>query len=137
MDLVNILGGLKREDEVSQSERAYQFIVDWIAMNESLFNNPDFSIKILGKIDRDGCMFNQSELQSVLEENGFDFNAVKKDWAEAGYLEKTRGGKYAHLTTVGNRDTRARYVKINLTRGFLIDDLEDCKDSEIPFGANL
>lgn len=137
MDLINTLGGLKREDEVSQSERAYQFIVDWIAMNESLFNNPDFSIKILGKIDRDGCMFNQSELQSVLEENGFDFNAVKKDWAEAGYLEKTRGGKYAHLTTVGNRDTRARYVKINLTRGFLIDDLEDCKDSELPFGANL
>ena len=137
MDLVNILGGLKREDEVSQSERAYQFIVDWIAMNESLFNNPDFSIKILGKIDRDGCMFNQSELQSVLEENGFDFNAVKKDWAEAGYLEKTRGGKYAHLTTVGNRDTRARYVKINLSRGFLIDDLEECKDSEIPFGTNL
>ena len=133
MDLLKVLGGLKREEEVSQSERAYQFIVDWIAINEGFFKNPDFSLKILGKIDKDSCMFNQSELQRTLEENGFDFNAVKKDWAEAGYLEKTKAGKYAHLTTVGGRDTKARYIKILMPQGFLIDNLEDYEGTNDPF----
>lgn len=135
IDPMKILGKLKREDEISQSERAYHFIVDWIAMNEGLFKNPDFNIKILGKIDKECCMFNQTELQNVLEENGFNFNAVKKDWAKAGYLERTKGEKYAFLTTIGSRDTKARYVKIMLPQGFLIDDLEDYKGDGDPFEA--
>lgn len=136
IDPLKVLGGLKREDEISQSERAYQFIVDWIAINENLFKTPEFSARILGKIDKDFCMFNQTELQKVLGENGFSFNAVKKEWAEAGYLERTNGEKYAFLTTVGSRDTKARYVKIVLPQGFSIDDLEDYRGKDNPFKTN-
>lgn len=130
---LHVLGRLKREDEISQSERAYQFIVDWIAMNENLFCNPDFSVKILGKVEKDNCLFNQTELQKILEENGFSFNAIKKDWAKEGYLERTKDGKYAFLTTVGRKDTKARYVKIALPQGFVVEELADHTGDGNPF----
>lgn len=111
VDLLEGVGFLKKEAEVSQAERAYQFIVDWIAANENLFD-PLYSNRILGKVINDGCLINQTELMMALEANGFNFDAVKKEWAAAGYLERSSDGRYASLTTVGGKNTRARYVKI-------------------------
>ena len=33
---------------------------------------------------------------------GFNFDAVKKQWAEQGYLLKSTSGKYANCTKVDN-----------------------------------
>ena len=102
---------LKTETEVSQSERAYNFIVDWIAANQNYFTEDKFT-KILGKIEKDFCYFNQSELIKTLSENNFDFDVIKKDWSIAGYLEKNSQGRYFHYTKV--RSVKAQYIKLKL-----------------------
>ena len=48
VDLLEGVGFLKMEAEVSQAERAYQFIIDWIAANENLFD-PMYSNKVSAK----------------------------------------------------------------------------------------
>ena len=48
VDLLEGVGFLKMEAEVSQAERAYQFILDWIAANENLFD-PMYSNKVSAK----------------------------------------------------------------------------------------
>lgn len=132
VDLLEGVGFLKKEAEVSQAERAYQFVIDWIAANENLFN-PAYSNRILGKVTKDSCLVNQTELTAVLETNGFNFDAVKKEWAESGYLERTNSGKYAFLTTVAGKDTKARYVKIIFQNPKRLDEYEDYTGSNDPF----
>lgn len=132
VDLLEGVGVLKKEAEVSQAERAYQFIVDWIAANEAMFDLM-YSSKLLGKIAADHCLFNQSELMAVLEENDYNFDAVKKEWAAAGYLERAKDGRYASLTTVAGKKTRARYVKIILQQPRSIDEYEDYAEQSDPF----
>nr|WP_288976580.1 bifunctional DNA primase/polymerase [uncultured Blautia sp.] len=118
---------LKNAQEVSQSERAYKFIIDWIAVNENYF---DISCtpRILGKITKEYCLFNQTELCKVLEDNGFNFEAIKKEWAQSGYLERTSDNRYSFRTTVFGKDTKARYVKILFTEPSLFEELEDETD---------
>lgn len=70
-------------------------------------------------------MFNQNELCNVLEENGFSFDAVKKEWAQNGYIERAADNRYAFLTTIGSRETRARYVKILFEKPFNIDSFKE------------
>lgn len=135
VDLLEGVGFLKKETEVSQAERAYQFVVDWIAANENLFD-PVYSNRILGKVTKDSCMVNQTELTTVLEANGFNFDAVKKEWAAAGYLERSSDGKYAVRTTVAGKDTKARYVKIIFQQPKTIYEYADYSGDNDPFGGN-
>lgn len=102
---------LKTETEVSQSERAYKFIISWIAANPIYFQST--SVKIWGRIDKTFCFFNQSELIKLLSENNFDFEAIKKDWAITGYLEKNSQGRYFHYTTIFNT-LKTQYIKIRI-----------------------
>lgn len=111
LQLDKLISILKTEKEVSQSERAYDFMIDWIAVNQNYFTEDNFA-KTLGKIEKGFCYFNQSELIKVLSENNFDFDAIKKDWANKGYLEKNSQGRYFHYTKV--RSIKAQYTKIKL-----------------------
>lgn len=108
-ELVSIL---KTEEEISQAERAYDFIISWIAANPIYFQNT--STKILGRINKGFCYFNQSELVRLLSDNNFDFDAIKKDWATAGHLEKNSQGRYFHYTTISNT-LKTQYVKIKVS----------------------
>ena len=60
-----------------------------------------------------------------MEENGFSFDAVKKEWAQNGYIERAADNRYAFLTTIGSRETRARYVKILFEKPFNIDSFKE------------
>ena len=135
VDLLEGVGFLKNEKEVSQAERAYQFVIDWIAANENLFD-PAYSNRILGKVSKDSCLVNQTELTTVLEANGFNFDAVKKEWAMSGYLERSSDGKYAVKTTVAGKDTKARYVKIIFQTPQTVYEYEDYSGDNKPFGGN-
>ena len=83
----------------------------------------------LGKITKEYCLFNQTELCKVLEDNGFNFEAIKKEWAQSGYLDKTPDNRYAFHTTVFGKDTKARYVKMLFKEPLTFDDQEDVADT--------
>lgn len=134
LNLDDVAALLRDEEEVSQAERAYKFVVNWIAENENFFNVM-YSTKLWGKITETHCLVNQNVLSGIMNENGYDFNAVKKEWSENGYLEKTKGNKYAFLTTIAGKSTKARYVKILFKQPGAFDDFEDADVSgeDIPF----
>lgn len=82
--------------EVNVSERAYSWILDWIAQNSIRFN-ADTDInrgEIWGKIDEGFVMVNKSVLVSAMSKEGFEFDACKKAWAEEGKLERNSQGKF-------------------------------------------
>ena len=89
-DIEPFLAGAK---EVDASERAYQFIRDTIAEYSRNFTAD--CVDRWGTIEEDGrVFFNNTVLQRVLSNAGFDFNAVKTAWAERGYLERGKDGKF-------------------------------------------
>lgn len=111
LNVSDLVGFLKTEKEVSTAERAYQFLINWIAVNKNYFQED--GPKIYGKVGKETCLFNQNELVKVLSENNYDFDAIKKDWAELGYLQKNSQGRYLHYTTIYN-GVKAKYIKIVL-----------------------
>ena len=125
---------LRDEDEVSQAERAYKFVVNWIAENENFFNIT-FGNRLWGKVTDSHCLVNQNVLREAMEKNGYDFNAVKKEWAESGYLEKSRDGKYSVNTSIAGLKTKARYVKVLFKHPKNFEEYEDVDidDENIPF----
>lgn len=134
LKLEDVVEFLRDEEEVSQSERAYKFIINWIAENENFFY-VTFGNRLWGKVTDTHCLVNQNVLRQAMEENGYDLNAVKKEWAEAGYLEKSRDGKYAVNTSIAGLKTKARYVKVLFKRSKNFEDYEDVdiSDEDIPF----
>jgi len=129
----DILGILKKDKEVSGPERAYEFIVGWIAVNKNYFN--DDSPKVYGKLDGSSCLFNKNELVRVLNENGYSFDSVKKEWAKLGYLRKNSAEKYQHYTTVFN-GPKTNYIKVCLIdveqpTGFM--EIGEKEQNHLPF----
>ena len=94
--------------EVDTSERAYQFICDVIAENSNNFASD--AKQIWGNYTSGGVFINKSVLCRLLEEAGFDFNAVKAKWEEKGYIIKSLDGKYTHAKRIGG--SCARFVQI-------------------------
>lgn len=131
--ITETFGILKRDKEVSEAERAYGFIEGWIAANKNCFSQE--SPKIYGKLEADNCLFNQNELIRVLEENGYSFDSIKKEWDRLGYLRRNSAGKYQHYTMVYG-GPRASYIKICLIdreqpTGFV--EIGENEQNDLPF----
>lgn len=118
-------------DEVDVAERAYRWIFDHIAKNQHRFEIVDNRFgEVWGRKDTasDTILINATVLQNELATANFDFNAIKKKWADKGYLIK-EGKHYAHNTTVGG--FKARYVKLVVPPDEEKDDPIDYRD--VPF----
>ena len=60
--------------------------------------------EIWGKAFDGGYFVNKGILERELQNIGFQFNAVKKQWADKGYLQKdSRGGYYYQRNEQGSR----------------------------------
>lgn len=134
LEISELVGFLKTEKEVSNAERAYEFILNWIAVNKNFFQKD--SLKIYGKVDENTntCLINQNELVRVLAENNYNFDSVKKEWASLGYLKKNSANKYQHYTTVFD-GVKAQYIKLVLDEEKVSEDFMNIENIqiEIPF----
>jgi hypothetical protein len=84
-------------EEIDISERAYQWTTSWILQNAVRFkpigdNNRG---EVWGKEsqDKQEVRVLQTVLEKAMAKEGFDFNAVKKKWAQKGY-NRMDGGRY-------------------------------------------
>ena len=138
---------LQSAREVDVAERAYQMTLNWAAKNPVRFENPKDSAspnkgEAWGKMEKneksgtENLVVNKDVLVDFLEENGFDYMAVSKQWAEKGYLIRNSQGKYVHQTKVYG--FRSSYIKLLLP----VDDDEtdpegfmrvDYQQMELPF----
>ena len=60
------------------------------------------------------CTFNSQILFRELKKGGFEFDTVKKDWANMEFLEKNSMGRFIHQTTV--RKEKGNYIRLNLQK---------------------
>lgn len=73
------------EEEVSTSERAKEYIRGWMAQNSVKFNLGNYT-ETYGVVEGGSTFILDHVLVKALAEQGFSFDAVKKDWADSGFL---------------------------------------------------
>lgn len=90
---------MKSDSEVSTRTRAYDYIVDWVSSNVSKFNGTNYN-ESYGIFNGQSVYVISSILESALEDGGFYFDAVKKEWADKGWLVKYKN-KYKKRKSIG------------------------------------
>lgn len=108
---------LQSTRDVDIAERAYQQVLNWAAKYQVRFEDPkeENSLnkgEVWGKIDDGKLIVNRDVLLNFLDQNGFDYTAVSRKWAEKGYLVRNSQGKMVHQTKVYG--IKSSYIKFNL-----------------------
>lgn len=97
--------------EIKTSMKAKEYIIGIINANAKKFD--ENSYECWGMKTDYICVINAQILFRELEKGGYEFNTVKKDWAEMGFLEKNSQGRFIHNTQV--RNEKGTYIKLNLS----------------------
>ena len=100
------------KDEIKTSMKAKEYIISIINANWKKFDDNNYG-ECWGFKNEWNCTMNAQILQRELLRGGYEFDTVKKEWAESGFLETNSQGKFIHQTTV--RKEKGNYVKFNLT----------------------
>lgn len=80
------------DEDVSTAYRAKEYILGWIAQNRGKFDASTYS-ECWGTMYGNSVYVIDHVLLDVLNEKGFSFDAVKRDWARSGFLVQY-GNKY-------------------------------------------
>lgn len=100
--------------DIDISERAYDFTISMIAKNINRFQTMGNFGEIWGKVEENSYIYiNKDVLVSELSNAGFEFDAVKRKWAESGCLIKNSQGKLLHQASCNG--VKASYIKIKQT----------------------
>lgn len=100
------------KDEIKTAIMAREYIINIINANYKKFDDIGYG-EIWGIKDEWSCTFNVEILKRELFKGGFEFNTVKKEWADMDFLEKNTQGKFIHHTTV--RNEKGAFVRLKLT----------------------
>ena len=100
------------KNDIKTSIKAKEYIISIINANWKKFEDNSYG-ECWGMKNEWSCTINTQILYRELEKGGFEFNTIKKDWAEMGFLEKNSVGRYIHQTTV--RKEKGNYIKLKLT----------------------
>lgn len=110
LSLEDISAHVASQKEISRAERDYEATIDWININKSKFTNTIASNEIWGQLKDGYCLVIRSKLKEFLNSIGGNFDAIKREWAEKGKLQRDSNGKYSVATDMyGNK---GRYYKI-------------------------
>lgn len=117
MTVKNVKAYLQKARDIDVAERAYQQVMNWAAKYQIRFEDPkaENSLnkgEVWGKIDAGVLIVNRDVLLNFLDQNGFDYTAVNRKWAEKGYLVRNSQGKFIHSTKVYG--IKSSYIKFNL-----------------------
>jgi len=111
---------LKDDTDVDVSERAFSYLVDWIAINRQYFSGESADMQpikqVYGKIDKSDeniIYIINTSIKEALSSSGFSLEAVINKWKDKGYLIPSSGGKNVH-SGVRINGARATCYKINL-----------------------
>ena len=104
LQVEDIVEYINDKDEIKTSILAKNYIRDIINVNAKRFQDNNFGEcwgcfkSMNGSYNL--CYINVEILKRELLKGGFEFNTVKKDWAEMNFLTKNSAGRYVHQTTL-------------------------------------
>jgi uncharacterized protein (DUF927 family) len=112
LQVKDIIEYVNAKTEIKTAMKAKEYIIGIINMNSKKFEEYGYG-ECWGIKDDYYCIINSQALFRELEKGGFEFNTVKKDWCDMGFLELNSQGRYIHQTTV--RKEKGNYIKLKLT----------------------
>ena len=112
LQVEDIVEYVNDKDEIRTAIKSKNYIISIINANLKRFDETNYG-ECWGFKNEWFCTINAQILYRELLKGGYEFDTVKKEWAEIGFLEKNSQGKYTHQTTV--RKERGIYVKLKLT----------------------
>lgn len=103
----DILEYVNDKSEIRTSVKAKEYIISTINANQNKFRENYYG-ECWGKFSEDyqdnkkvyRFVFNTQILCRELQKGGFEFNSVKKEWAEMKFLKLNSQGRYIHQTTI-------------------------------------
>ena len=115
---------------VNVPQRAYEWVVGWVAENKIRFTADTDENKgaIWGRIDNDVAVVNKNVLIEAMNKQGFDFVACSRKWQSEEKLKLNSQGYITHQTKVCG--VKANYIKIALPT----DEFEEIEvQEELPW----
>lgn len=113
-----LLNFLRREKDIDIAKDAYESTMNWITSNfSSFYLDPNSNKKTFGAIQQNGyaLVYTDTLRNFFTSELHIDFEAVKTEWAERGWLAKTSQDRYIHSTKV--HGGKATVFKIKYEQG--------------------
>lgn len=109
------------KNDIKTSIKAQEYITSVINANQSKFDDNNKYGECWGKmkevfVNNEKAYeftFNAQILQRELLKGGYEFNTVKKEWAESGFLKKNSVGRFIHQTTINYE--KGNYIILILT----------------------
>ena len=97
---------------VNMPQRAYEWVVNWVAENSIRFDLVENKGAVWGRINDDIATINKNVLVEAMNKVGFDFMACSRKWEAEGKLKLNSRGYITHQTKVCG--IKANYIKIVL-----------------------
>ena len=118
LDFEKCVDLLKNKGEVSENERAYQFIIDEIQMNGSRFSrrSDEFTAnECWGLIEEDSniAIINGNAFRKILERGNFSEKSFFSWAVRNKIIETDSNGNYKKNKRIGNTVARCVFLKIN------------------------
>lgn len=113
MKLDDINEYLASQQEIDQSARAYDLIVDWINVNINRFS-PSSQSEIWGEIQDNYCLVYPSVLKDFLNSQGISFDSIKRNLADEGKIVRDSRGKYQVAKNMEKSGKKERVIQIML-----------------------
>lgn len=115
----DIMEYVNDKDDIKTAVKAKEYIISVINANQNKFNESNYGecwgrvFEIWdGDIKKYKFQINAQILFRELQKGGFEFNTIKKEWAESGFLQKSSSGRFIHQTTI-NRE-KGNYIYLIL-----------------------
>jgi hypothetical protein len=112
LQIEDIVEYINDKDEIKTATKAKDYIISIINANWKKFDENNYG-ECWGVKTEWYCIMNAQILYRELLKGGYEFDTVKKEWAEMDFLEKNSQGKFVHQTTV--RKEKGNYIRFKLT----------------------
>lgn len=126
---------LSTKTDVSQNLRAYEYIMDVIAMNENKFASNMSAVKdgieVWGKIDDEYIYFNSTKFRAVLKDGGFNATSFLS-WLKANNLIDVDKNQTSKNTRIGKLGVRCIWLKIEPDVKY-INGFKEYSGNDCPF----
>ena len=119
LSVADIVPFLTSANEVDVAQRAYDYIMSVISQNVRKFKGSDYD-EVWGKFVDDKLLFDKAVLCRQLDDARFSFEAVKREWAERGWIEKFGKG-YSDKRLSINGCRQAHAVSFIMPKGYSDD----------------